>query len=128
MQDPLSAMTTALTQLQRGDDNPTMVVFSRSAEPSYYIQCVLQDDPESIHAEAVSNSFLRGRLALGENQIARLTSLGWSSPESIPNFYRDFRAGDESGRDLLARFLLRTLQQVYGWAPGEAVEIEFQSI
>lgn len=106
----------ALFLLAGALDEGAVVVFEEAARPRRYLQ-VLQE-PDTLHAELVSDRFLPPELALGPAAASRLTALGWQPPDGDEdNWYTDLAwpAPAEAYRRL-AQQVVATLTEVLGIA------------
>jgi type III secretion system-like peptide-binding chaperone len=108
-EDALFLLTGAL-------DEGVVVVFEEAARPRRYLQFL--QEPDTLHAELVSDHFLPPELALGPAAATRLTALGWQPPGGDEeNWYTDLAwpAPAEAYRQL-ARQVVATFTEVLGIA------------
>jgi hypothetical protein len=106
----------ALFLLAGALDEGAVVVFEEAAEPRRYLQFL--QEPDTLHAELVSDRFLPPELALGPAAATRLTALGWQPPDGDEdNWYTDlpWPAPAEAYRRL-AQQVVATLTEVLGLA------------
>ena len=123
MEDQRASIAQSLWRIQNEGGQSNFVIFSPDNTPKYYVQFAGEQGSPTLHAEAVSNEFLDARSSLDQNQIARLQSLGWNPPDSLPNFYQDFQVHTDEGRLQIAGYVLRTLREVYGWSGDTPISV-----
>jgi len=118
------------------DTDQCLVVSSKRR--GYFVQLVSLGD-DGVHAEAVSNEWLRPKQALDAAHTAKLRRLGWAAPtvtraeleaaenaddEACPsgwsNFHRDW--GGPAPFDAVAALAVTTLREVYGIRKPEQLE------
>ena len=107
------------------------VVIASAAESRLFVQVVAT--PVGLHAEAVSNEFLRDTdFELTSTQEARLADLGWRHPEvaadgsvdrngSAVNWWLDLQG--VAGLGLAANLLVDTIIGVYAVDDGEVLDV-----
>ena len=110
-----------------------------SKRRGYFVQLVALGD-DGVHAEAVSNEWLRPKQALDAARLALLRKLGWAAPTVTraeleaaededtdserptgwSNFHRDWTG--PAPLDAVAELAVRTLREVYGIRRPEQLE------
>ena len=111
----LESFVAALVALT--DDVVVVNVSSSDEHPEVYVQLCREDDG-ALTLEAVSNQFLSRELT--PDQISTLHAMGWNDPidGEMPNFHRFVSARETAPGDI-AKFLVRTLVNVYGTFPSD---------
>ncbi len=119
----------SLRRIQReGDGSNSFAVFSTGPEPHYYIQVLGRRGENKIFVDCVSNEYLQPEFALNSERISRLLDLGWNKPEGTkrPNFWRWMKAKKETDLQMIARLIMGTFVQVYGFRLDRSLEINLQ--
>ena len=110
--------------IQEDGGEGNIVIFIADADKNYYIQIMANKGEERLLAESVSNEFLKDKFKLKTGQIQKLFELGWKRPGPTPNFYREWRVTDDQSRFTIARVLIDTFAEGYGWTPDQGMETE----
>jgi hypothetical protein len=117
-------------QAEGDGEEDSFAIFALADDRNYFVQALGRKDDKTMLAEAVSNNFLEPEFALSEEQTAQLLEMGWNPPEGKDsprcNFWREPKLFTDANRQELARFLLRTLTEVYGYRPGDPLDVTLQ--
>jgi hypothetical protein len=124
MEDELAQIANSLRHIQEEGEEGNFALFIVDDQKNYYIQFTAEPGETSLHAEAVSNEYLDPEFALTPEQIARLQSMGWNAPGTFPNFYQDREAITDEDRLQIAREVMQASIEVYGWMPGQPINVE----
>jgi hypothetical protein len=125
MENELAMIAESLRRIQEEGGEGNFAIFTVGAQKNYYVQFQAGRGQMSLYAEAVSNEWLEPEFALSSEQIMHLQSMGWNAPDvSSPNFYRDWEAVTDEDRLQIARGVMRTFAEVYGWMPGQPIDVE----
>ena len=127
MDRDLATIAGSLRRIQDDGGGGSFVVFTLDEEKGYYIQLAVGPREGLLWAEAVSNKFLQPEFALSPERTARLESMGWNAPRqssNFKNFYREWEAASDGDRLQIARETVRVMVEVYGWAPGQSLQVE----
>jgi hypothetical protein len=112
-----------LRRIQTEGGNGNFVIFQFSSQ--IYIQFAGGRGDANLIAEAVSNEVLKSPYRLNREQIARMVELGWTAPdENESNFYQNLNVQNDDERLEIARFVVKTAEQVYGMPPSTKIEVE----
>ncbi len=117
----------SLRRIQReGDGSNSVALFSTGPEQQYYVQVLERRGEKDILVECVSNEFLAPEFALDSEQIARILALGWNRPDrrNHPNFWLRLSARADSDLQAIARHVMQTFVQVYGFRLDRSLEID----
>jgi hypothetical protein len=117
----------SLRRIQReGDGSDSVAVFSTGPEQHYYIQVLGRRREKKVFVDSVSNHYLKLEFALNSEQISRLLALGWNQPDGTkrPNFWRWMDARTDIDLQVIARLVMQTFVQVYGFRLDRSLEIE----
>ncbi len=117
----------SLRRIQReGDGSDSVVVFSNGPGLQYYIQVLGRRGEKNIFVDCVSNHYLKPEFALSFEQVSRLLDLGWNHPEGAkrPNFWQWMEAKTETDLQVIARLVMQTFVQVYGFRLDRSLEID----
>ena len=126
MEDKLATIVASLRRIQE-EGGHNFVIFHADAEKNYYIQFSCEPGEAKLYAEAVGNQFLAPEFALNPAQIARLKTMGWHSPgPGSVNFYRRWKAISDHERLLIAREVMRTFTEVYGYLLNQPISVELE--
>ncbi len=135
MPDNLEVIVASLRRIQtEGSDIPNnAAIFTADKARNYYIQFAAghdeSPDPRDgtyLYAEAVGNDYLERTSALHPDQLAELQSLGWNLPDASGNFWRTYRAADETDREAIAQEVLQTFENVYHVPSSQPITVELQ--
>ncbi len=106
-----------------GEGNYLVVVLDE--EKNYYVQVAGRCGGDGVSVEAVSNDSLEPRHALGDDQVGRLTSLGWEQPDAeVPNFHRTMDVTTDGDYTVVAQLLMQTLIEVYGMGRDDVIDFD----
>jgi len=102
------------------------IILRADEAKNYYVQFAASRGETTVRAEAVSNLYLEPAHMLSPRRSKALLALGWNppTPGQSPNFYRDWEVRDEQTRREMARLAIRTLVEIYGLKPTEAVGLK----
>ena len=119
----------ALRRIQReGDGSNSFAIFHSDEEKNYYIQFLGQCGEPNLYGDCVSNRNLHPEFALDSDQICRLRTLGWNPPEgdNRPNFYRWWKAVNDEDLKVIARHVMRTFVEVYGFRLYQSLDVDLE--
>ena len=125
MDDPVVMISNMLRRIQDEGCQGNFVIFIANANMNYYIQIIGQKCDTTLFAEAVSNEFLDSKHLLDARHMKKLEELGWNIPGLTPNFHREWIAKDDQDRLEIAKGVMDTFLEVYGWKPSQGIELEF---
>ncbi len=113
---------------QEGDGSDSIAIFSTGPEAHYYIQVLDRRGEKKIFVDSVSNRFLQREFALNSEHILRLLNLGWNQPEGTkrPNFWRWMEARTDIDLRVIARLVMQTFVQVYGFRLDRTLEVRLE--
>jgi hypothetical protein len=127
LEDASAMIAESLRRVQKEGGDANYAHFVVDDEKNYYIQFIAECGKTYLWAEAVSNEYLKPEFALTTEQIARLRSLGWNAPVGEgPNlyFYQSREAATDEDRLQIAREVMQAFVEVYGWMPGQPINVE----
>ncbi len=124
MNDPVEKISGMLRRIQEQGGQGNFVVFIADADKNYYVQIMASMEDKRLLAEAVSNEFLEREHKLNPSQIEKMVTLGWIKPGPTPNFHREWKASNDQDRLEISREVRDTFLEVYGWKPGDGIEVE----
>jgi hypothetical protein len=118
--DNLSEITTALKRIQMEGSDKSYAIFFANEQKNYFVQVIGSKSVPLLHTEAVSNKYLEQDFTLKTDQINTLKSMGWNLPskdlkKNSPNYFRNWEASTDDARLMVAKNLLMTLINVYGF-------------
>ena len=91
-----------------------------------YVQLYVSD-PEDLHIEASSNTFLKEDDALDDRQVAALLERGWKAPSrskgGSPNFFAKLKG--PKAREQAVRLTVQTLAEIFG--AGSPADLEYDA-
>ena len=114
-----------------GNINENFVIFTADRVKNYYVQFATESVEDSqglpyvsFYAEVVSNHYLEPEHQLTASQVQQLEALGWQRPDLTDNFHQAFQANSDLERAEIARLVIRTLEDVYGFTRFGQIEVE----
>lgn len=111
----------ALKKVQEEGGSGNFVIFETD---TYYIQFAAEKGESRLFGEAVSNEFLPKKHALTDEQILRLTALGWGQ-EGGQNFSRIWYTTTDNERTIVAQEVMRAFE-VYGVFSEAELQVNLQ--
>ena len=83
---------------------------------------------KKILVESVSNRYLEPEYALNSEKISRLLDMGWNQPEGTkrPNFWRLMEARTDIDLQVIARHVMQTFVQVYGFRLDRTLDVRLE--
>ena len=130
MEENLRIIVSSIRQIQEEGGNMNFVIFHAHKEKNYYIQIAAGYGNPVLYVEAVGNDVLSLENRLNNDKISILKSNGWNPPGgefTTENFYRDdydWVALDDEDRLIIAKEILHTFIEVYGFSSNQKIDVE----
>jgi hypothetical protein len=113
-----------LHQIQRDGGESNFVIFQADAQANYYIQLAGQKGSPALYAEAASNQVITDGFQLSQQQQMKIEALGWHLPSpGMMNYSREWQADSEQTLHTIAKIIMHTFFEGYGFAPDSHLDV-----